>query len=172
MEDIYYQILSFPPGSVLVEVNRDGAVSRIAFLTPQGESSHAGSSAGYCRGQLDAGRTAAACRQLREYFEGRRRVFCLPLELHGTEFQKTVWHELRQIPYGQTRTYGQIAAAIGKPAASRAVGGANHANQIPILIPCHRVIGSDGGLTGFAGGLAIKRFLLELEERRRPGEGA
>lgn len=101
--------------------------------------------------------------QLREYFAGARRTFDLPLAPHGTAFQRRVWAALRTIPYGETRTYGELAAAIGSPNASRAVGMANHRNPIPIIIPCHRVIGANGTLTGYAGGLEIKRRLLALE---------
>ncbi len=105
----------------------------------------------------------AAEAQLREYFAGARRTFDLPLAPHGTAFQQRVWAALRAIPYGETRTYGELAAAIGNPSASRAVGMANHRNPIPIIIPCHRVIGANGTLTGYAGGLEIKRRLLALE---------
>lgn len=102
-------------------------------------------------------------RQLKEYFLGERKVFELPLSLEGTEFQKKVWEQLLKIPYGETRSYGQIAAAAGNAKAGRAVGMANNRNRIAIVIPCHRVIGADGSLTGYGGGLDIKRFLLELE---------
>lgn len=105
----------------------------------------------------------AAEAQLREYFAGARRTFDLPLAPHGTAFQQRVWTALRTIPYGETRTYGELAAAIDSPNASRAVGMANHRNPIPIIIPCHRVIGANGTLTGYAGGLEIKRRLLALE---------
>lgn len=104
-----------------------------------------------------------AKRQLEEYFAGLRASFSLPLNPKGTTFQKKVWQQLEAIPYGQTRTYGQIAAAVGQPTASRAVGGANHNNPIAIVIPCHRVIGANGKLTGYAGGLDIKEKLLRLE---------
>ena len=104
-----------------------------------------------------------AKRQLEEYFAGLRASFSLPLNPRGTAFQKKVWQQLEAIPYGQTRTYGQIAAAVGQPTASRAVGGANHNNPIAIVIHCHRVIGANGKLTGYAGGLDIKEKLLRLE---------
>ncbi|MDO4530376.1 MAG: methylated-DNA--[protein]-cysteine S-methyltransferase [Bacillota bacterium] len=104
--------------------------------------------------------------QLTEYFAGERREFDLPLQPMGTPFQQRVWEALQNIPYGETRTYGEIAKAIGKPGAARAVGMANHKNPIGILIPCHRVIGADGRLTGYAGGLEKKEFLLELERRQ------
>lgn len=108
-------------------------------------------------------------RQLQEYFAGQRRRFELPLSSGGTDFQRAVWHQLERIPYGDLHTYAQIAAAIGRPKAVRAVGAANGRNPLPIVVPCHRVIGSDGSLTGFAGGLAAKRCLLELEGAL-PGE--
>jgi methylated-DNA-[protein]-cysteine S-methyltransferase len=101
--------------------------------------------------------------QLGEYFAGARKSFDLPLDFAGTPFQKKVWSELLNIPFGQTRTYGQIANAIGKPRAFRAVGAANGKNPISIVAPCHRVIGKDGSLTGFAGGLEAKECLLEIE---------
>jgi methylated-DNA-[protein]-cysteine S-methyltransferase len=102
--------------------------------------------------------------QLQEYFQGRRRVFTLPLELRGTEFQRSVWDAVAGVPYGQTRSYVDIANKLGKPKACRAVGAANGANPIPIVIPCHRIIGSDGSMTGFGGGIPIKEKLLALEK--------
>ena len=101
--------------------------------------------------------------QLDEYFAGARRDFDLPLAPEGTDFQRTVWHALARIPYGDTTSYAQLADTIGHPSAVRAVGAANGRNPIPIVQPCHRVIGADGALTGFGGGLPTKRFLLELE---------
>lgn len=113
----------------------------------------------------------AATAQLAEYFDGGRQAFDLPLAPLGTEFQVRVWEQLRQIPYGQTRSYGQIAAALGQPGASRAVGLANGRNPISIVVPCHRVVGASGALTGYAGGPERKRFLLDLERGagRLPG---
>lgn len=108
--------------------------------------------------------------QLDEYFAGERVAFDVPLQPVGTEFQKNVWKALTKIPYGETWSYGQLARYIGKPKASRAVGAANGLNPIPIIIPCHRVIGSNGKLTGFGGGLETKEFLLSLESQRQtPG---
>ena len=104
-----------------------------------------------------------AARQLREYFTGARRDFKLRLDMKGTEFQLRVWRQLEKIPYGETRSYQQIADAIGASKAVRAVGAANGANPIPIVVPCHRVIGSSGKLTGYGGGLPLKKRLLELE---------
>ncbi len=106
---------------------------------------------------------SATVRQLTEYFEGTRREFDLPLRLQGTAFQQRVWRELTEIPYGQTWSYGQLAHRIDKPRASRAVGLANGRNPISILVPCHRVIGADGSLTGYGGGIERKRWLLVHE---------
>jgi methylated-DNA-[protein]-cysteine S-methyltransferase len=106
---------------------------------------------------------SAAARQLSEYFRGKRRHFDLPLAAAGTAFQQQVWHALGEIPYGELRSYRDSARHIGRDRAVRAVGAANGRNPLPIVVPCHRVIGSDGSLTGFAGGVAIKRRLLELE---------
>ncbi|EMY34710.1 methylated-DNA--protein-cysteine methyltransferase [Arthrobacter crystallopoietes BAB-32] len=105
-----------------------------------------------------------AKRQLCEYFAGERREFSLPLAPKGDAFQLKVWELLRAIPYGQTRSYGQLAAALGDPHLAQAVGNANGRNPLSIVVPCHRVVGADGSLTGYAGGLERKRFLLELEE--------
>jgi methylated-DNA-[protein]-cysteine S-methyltransferase len=108
----------------------------------------------------------SAIEQLQEYFTGKRRMFELSLRPDGSRFQRTVWTELQSIPYGETISYKHLAERIGKPKAVRAVGAANGANPIPIIIPCHRVIGNDGSLTGFGGGLPLKKRLLELESRQ------
>jgi methylated-DNA-[protein]-cysteine S-methyltransferase len=113
---------------------------------------------------------AAAAAQLRAYFDGELTEFQLPVSPAGTEFQRRVWAGLCTIPYGETITYGELARRLGSPAASRAVGLANGKNPIAIVVPCHRVIGSDGSLTGYGGGLDRKRFLLALE--RRTGQDA
>jgi methylated-DNA-[protein]-cysteine S-methyltransferase len=104
-----------------------------------------------------------AAAQMRAYFEGRLRSFDLPLDPHGTPFQLRVWERLRSIPYGETRSYGWLAASLGSPRAVRAVGAANGANPLPIVVPCHRVIGASGKLVGYGGGLELKRRLLRLE---------
>lgn len=120
----------------------------------------------------DAGPFAEAIRQLTEYFDGARTEFDLPLQFDGTPFQNEVWTALQDIPFGQTISYGELAMRVaGDIAASRAVGAANGANPLPIVIPCHRVIGADGSLTGFGGGLPTKRFLLAHERRIRPPVG-
>jgi methylated-DNA-[protein]-cysteine S-methyltransferase len=112
----------------------------------------------------------AALAQIVEYLEGKRRRFELPLDLRGTPFQRAVWEELLRIPYGETRTYAEIARAIGRPSAMRAVGAANGANPVALVVPCHRVIATGGKLGGYGGGLALKKRLLALE-RTGPGDG-
>ena len=116
-----------------------------------------------CGGHEETPLLLEAERQLSEYFEGRRKAFDLPLAPNGTPFQCAVWQALTEIPYGETRTYGEIAGAVGRGKAFRAVGMANHCNPIPVIIPCHRVIGADGSLTGYADGLDRKARLLALE---------
>lgn len=148
------QILS-PVGYLQLEENGQ-AITRIAFVETKLEHETAPTPL-----------LAAAAEQLEAYFAGRLDRFDLPVALSGTPFQGKVWQALRQIPYGETRTYQEIAAAVGNPAACRAVGMANHHNPLAIVVPCHRVIGKNGALTGYAGGLDRKRFLLDLERRRR-----
>lgn len=149
------QILS-PVGPLQLEENGQ-AITRIAFVETKLERETA----------PPTPLLAAAAEQLEAYFAGRLDRFDLPVALSGTPFQGKVWQALRQIPYGETRTYQEIAAAVGNPAACRAVGMANHHNPLAIVVPCHRVIGKNGALTGYAGGLDRKRFLLDLERRRR-----
>jgi methylated-DNA-[protein]-cysteine S-methyltransferase len=113
--------------------------------------------------QGDAAALATAAIQLEQYFAGERTEFDLDVELEGTPFERRVWDEVRAIPYGETATYAEIAERIGRPGACRAVGRANGRNPVALIVPCHRVIGSDGSLTGYAGGLEMKRALLDLE---------
>lgn len=108
--------------------------------------------------------------ELSEYFAGTRTEFTVPVRVEGTAFQKAVWELLKQIPYGETRTYGELARAMGKKGAARAVGGACHVNPVLLLVPCHRVIGADGRLTGFAGGLIVKEALLKQERKKKTAE--
>jgi O-6-methylguanine DNA methyltransferase len=115
---------------------------------------------------LDPAALVPVRRQLEEYFDGGRREFDLPLDLRGTPFQLRVWAELQRIPYGSTISYGELARRLGNPNLTRAVGAANGANPVSIVVPCHRVIGADGSLTGYGGGLDAKRRLLELERPR------
>lgn len=153
---MYYCYLKTPIGDLLL-AGEDEALSLVAF--PEGSMRRDPESDWiYNEKQF-----ADARQQLTEYFAGERKEFDLPLSLAGTEFQLRVLEELRHIPYGETTSYGDIAARIGKPKAMRAVGAANGRNPIPIIVPCHRVIGSSGDLTGFGGGLDAKQALLQLE---------
>ena len=153
---MYYCFLDTPIGELLL-AGEDGALSMIGF--PKG-SMRREPEADWIFNEKPL---ADACRQLREYFAGERQAFDIPLQLSGTEFQVSVLEALREIPYGQTASYGEIARRIGRPRAVRAVGAANGRNPIPIVVPCHRVIGSTGDLTGFGGGLDTKEALLRLE---------
>ncbi len=121
--------------------------------------------------QRDDGRLAPVVAQLQAYFAGELTDFDLPLQMQGTEFQRRVWAALCEIPYGKTISYGELARWVGNPKASRAVGLANGRNPVAIVVPCHRVIGADGSLTGYGGGLDRKVWLLEHEATRRPGAG-
>lgn len=119
------------------------------------------------KGEAPEGLALAVFQELDEYFQGKRKTFDIPLRTHGTPFQEKVWAALRAIPYGEVRSYKEVAEAIGHPKAYRAVGMANNANPIFIIVPCHRVIGSDGSLTGYGGGLPMKKALLSLERGNR-----
>jgi methylated-DNA-[protein]-cysteine S-methyltransferase len=117
---------------------------------------------GFIKAETPLIKKAAA--QIKEYLNGKRKKFSLPLAMRGTEFQMDVWRALQSIPYGETRSYKEIAEQANRPKAVRAVGMANHCNPISIIVPCHRVIGRDGSQTGYGGGLPLKRYLLELEQ--------
>ncbi len=172
--DVDRASLETPAGRIWLAADEHG-LRRVEFPPHPGRSSPppplaataAESSAGASNPAAARRILAAACDQLGEYFAGRRTDFDLPLAPHGTAFQLRVWAELRSIPYGQTVSYGELARRVGRPRAARAVGAANGANPIPIIVPCHRVIGADGSLTGFGGGLAIKARLLALESGQR-----
>lgn len=153
---MYYSYTDSPVGRLLLAGSRH-ALKALAF--PQGSRAR-GADADWERFDEPFRRVK---KQLTEYFDGARRVFDLALAPDGTDFQRAVWQALTTIPYGETRSYQQIARQIGHPKAVRAVGAANGANPIAIIIPCHRVIGADGSLTGFGGGLDTKRYLLDLE---------
>jgi methylated-DNA-[protein]-cysteine S-methyltransferase len=116
-------------------------------------------------GRRDDAALAEPARQVREYFAGERTAFDLPLRPVGSDFELAVWDQLTRIPYGETRSYGYVAEAVGEPGGAQAVGAANGRNPIAVVVPCHRVIGADGRLVGFGGGLPRKRFLLDLEQR-------
>ncbi len=154
------------PGPLAFAVDRAGALLWLKFLDGHYDRSLEAelTGAGYQLTQ-DSARTAQAHREISEYCAGNRQEFTLPLALHGTPWQQTVWQALTAIPFGETRTYGQLAHALGRPTAARAVGSANAANKIPLVIPCHRVVGADYSLTGFAGGIHIKKRLLAHEAR-------
>jgi len=152
MASIYYSRINSPVGLLMLGVSERGLVA-LEFGAGK-----------IANGWVESPeKTAAYAHQLEEYFAGQQRQFDLPLDLRGTEFQKRCWRELLNSPYGETRSYADIARAIGHPSAVRAVGLANGQNPIAIIVPCHRVIGSDGSLTGYGGGLETKRKLLELE---------
>ena len=152
-----YQLTVSSPVGPLTLVEEDGALVRIVF--------------GECFEEATVSNTPLlqqTARELDEYFRGERKAFTIPLNPKGTPFQKRCWEALCRIPYGETRTYAQQAAMIGSPKACRAVGMGNHRNPLPILIPCHRVVGKNGNLTGYAGGLEIKETLLNIERMTRP----
>ncbi len=148
---LYMKMLS--PVGTLSLAEEDGAIVHLEYNWTPPAHAEMGESALLLR----------AKGQLEEYFAGIRREFDLPLHPRGTEFQLSVWRALCEIPYGQTRSYADIARAIGRPKSCRAVGGANHVNPISIIIPCHRVIGASGKMVGYGGGLWIKETLLKLE---------
>lgn len=157
---MYYCYLATPIGELLL-AGDEAALSLVGF--PQGRLRYE-PEPGWVQ---DEAPFTAAQKQLTEYFSGKRRTFDLPLKLTGTDFQLRVLDELRRIPYGETTSYADIADRIGRPKAVRAVGAANGRNPIPIIVPCHRVIGSNGSLTGFGGGLGTKQALLRLEAENR-----
>lgn len=163
-ENLYVRVLDTPVGAMLAMVREDGALFALPFLHQAADAQAvAAELAGERTVTSDAARCEPVARQLAEYFAGERRSFDLPLAPEGTEFQRAVWDALSAIPYGRTMGYGELARGLGRPAASRAVGRANGANPIPVIVPCHRVIGAQGDLTGYGGGLERKRFLLRLE---------
>jgi methylated-DNA-[protein]-cysteine S-methyltransferase len=159
MNQIYYSWFESPVGGLLLAGSSDGlklvsfgAGKRARTVDPEWK--------------LDGWSFLEVVDQLRSYFAGERKKFEIPLVLEGTDFQKSVWTALQKIPYGETVSYKELAGKVGNCKAVRAVGAANGANPIPIIIPCHRVIGNDGSLTGFGGGLPIKKRLLELESQQ------
>ena len=149
----FFDTLHTPIGMLTVVVDGGGALTHVLF---DGQSPPAGA-------RPDADCCAAATTQLREYFAGERTDFDLPLAPAGSDFQRRVWDALAQVRFGEVTDYGTLGSRIGRPGAARAVGRANATNPIPIVIPCHRVIGANGSLTGYAGGMEAKRLLLDLE---------
>lgn len=158
---MFYDVIDSPVGPLRLVADAEGRLRRVCFRQERHPRPD----------DLDGGHAPAklafARVQLEEYFDGRRQAFDLPLAPQGTPFQVRVWQALQAIPFGETCSYLQLARALGQPGAMRAVGAANGRNPIPIVIPCHRVIGSDGALVGFGGGLAVKSALLALETRQR-----
>jgi methylated-DNA-[protein]-cysteine S-methyltransferase len=162
-QTVWYDYLSTPIGQLLLAADAKG-LREVWFETGKHRQDPAPS------WQRAPAQVAFAATQLQEYFAGERQHFDLPLHPLGTSFQVNVWLTLAEIPYGTTISYGELARRIDQPLAVRAVGAANGRNPLPIVLPCHRVIGSDGSLTGFGGGLPTKRFLLALEDRVARGD--
>jgi len=148
-----------PLGDMVAAVDDEGNLKRLSFVEGRDAVDPAA--------PRDNPRCESVVRQMREYFAGDRTAFDLPLDPDGTEFQKDVWRELARIPFGDRRSYSDVARQVGRPEAVRAVGAANGANPIVIVIPCHRVLGRDGSLTGYGAGLPIKRWLLDFESGMR-----
>jgi methylated-DNA-[protein]-cysteine S-methyltransferase len=159
MSDVYYTRFESPVGSLLL-AGDSKALRRVSFENGKR------SSPPLADWKQNRAAFAKVICQLEAYFRGELKEFDVPLAMDGTAFQLRVWNALRAIPYGETISYAQLAGRIGNPKAVRAVGLANGSNPIPIIVPCHRVIGSDGSLTGFGGGLTTKRKLLELENKQ------
>ncbi|MGH3148985.1 MAG: methylated-DNA--[protein]-cysteine S-methyltransferase [Rubrobacter sp.] len=160
----YVDEVESPAGPLAFAVDDEGALIRLHFIEsdrgPDIEEDL--ENEGYVV-DADGSRTAAVREELSEYTGGRRRTFDTPLAFAGSEWQRSVWLELTRIPFGETRSYGEIADTLGRPGAARAVGGANARNALPLVVPCHRVIAADGTLGGFNGGLHLKERLLEHE---------
>ncbi len=165
--NISYTVIQAPPGPLLVAESHDGLV-HVAFGPGELAKLTAFTRRWFPGANIQTS-GAGAVSQIREYLEGSRMDFDLALDIKGTDFQKEVWQVLKKIPYGQTMSYGEVAREIGRPKAARAVGAACGANPISLVIPCHRVLGTNGDLTGFGGGLAWKRWLLSLESRHKKG---
>jgi methylated-DNA-[protein]-cysteine S-methyltransferase len=158
METLFYSRISSPAGPLLI------GTSETALVILEFDRGLPERIAGEpVRWQESPSRTAETRTQLEEYFAGKRKRFTMPLDLRGTEFRRRCWNELLRIPYGETRTYAEIARAVGSPAGFRAVGQANHYNPIAIIVPCHRVLASGKRLGGYGGGLPVKALLLKLE---------
>ncbi|MGL4738634.1 MAG: methylated-DNA--[protein]-cysteine S-methyltransferase [Cellulosilyticaceae bacterium] len=160
MKTYYYATQEFEIGPITVVVSEQGL--EYVFLQNVGWETFLEQQ----QGELDLGRCQEVMSQLRAYFEGSRQQFDLPLAAKGTAFQEEVWQQLQKIPYGKVCTYGALAKAVQRPGAARAVGAANRANPIPIVVPCHRVIASDGGLGGYMGAYSdLKKWLLDHEQK-------
>jgi O-6-methylguanine DNA methyltransferase len=170
MEHRYLATIDSPAGPLHIAVRETGAVVAISFGVTQSAAAFERSvQRGGFAPEWNADATAEVARQIAEYSSGERRTFDLTLEPSGSDWEMDVWTALQTIPYGETRSYGQIAAQLGDATKARAVGWANNANPIPVVIPCHRVIGAKGNLTGFGGGIEAKIRLLEHEGALLPG---
>ncbi len=165
MLTLYYSRIPSPIGPLVIGMSDQGVA--IIEFDSKGEFPK-GRLAQSAYWEESSERTAQVVKELEEYFEGKRREFSVPLDLRGTDFQKKCWNALLRIPYGKIRTYADIARSVGCPKGFRAVGMANHDNPVPIIVPCHRVLASDGTLGGYGGGLDVKRKLLELEGALQP----
>lgn len=170
--DAYLDIIDSPAGPLAFAVDGEGALVWLQFVEGDYERTveQELERKGYRVGR-DPDRTARAREELLEYGAGERRGFGVPVVFAGSEWQKAVWEALTRIPFGETRSYGEVAAMTGRPKAARAVGRANATNRLAVVVPCHRVIGADGTLTGFAGGMHLKTRLLEHERRILSGAG-
>ena len=162
----YVDEIESPAGPLAFAVNEDGALRRLHFVeSDYGPDLERELEDEGCAVTSDETKTAAVRKELSEYVNGWRKTFDAPLAFVGSEWQKAVWMELTRIPFGETRSYGEIADSLGRPGAARAVGRANASNVLPVVVPCHRVIAADGTLGGFNGGLHLKERLLEHERR-------
>jgi O-6-methylguanine DNA methyltransferase len=166
LKNLYYTTLNTPVQSLFIISSEKGLV-KIQFFNKNSHIPFQNLKEGYTDVTLIDSKlkNQTVLRQLKEYFNGTRKKFTVPLDIQGTPFQKQVWEAVSQVPYGETCSYGEIARRIGKPKAVRAVGMANHNNPVPIVIPCHRIIGADGSLTGYGAGISIKEKLLHLEQK-------
>ena len=163
----YLDTTETPAGPLTFAINENGALVRAHFEESNNDSDIEDElkAEGYESFVQDSDRTARLKQEISEYYSGERCEFTVPLGASGTPWQRKVWEALRRIPFGETRSYSQVADMIGSPGAARAVGGANGCNRVPLVVPCHRVIAADGSLGGFSGGLHLKERLLEHERR-------
>lgn len=155
----YWEYMETPIGTLVVKAD-DFGITKV-YLGDENEKEQAGENSQNTKAQAYV---KQACTELGEYFSGKRKKFDVPVHMQGTPFQESVWQALREIPYGETRSYKQIAERIGNPKAMRAVGMANNRNKILLLVPCHRVIGANGAMVGFGCGLSVKEYLLAMEK--------
>ena len=165
---VYADLVDTPVAKMLVVVDEEGALTHLDFVARRSLEELTGRvETGGRTITWDAGRCSAVREEIEEYFRGERTAFDVALAFEGTDFQKRVWRALCDIPFGETLSYGELAERIGAPGSSRAVGAANGQNPISLIVPCHRVIGADGSLTGYGGGLPTKRALLDFERGQR-----